>query len=121
MHKLKPIYRQIHDVICFLNESRVIDCDNQENGFILDEDINPNHYTRQSVLELMHQVKFIPEDRVRPISIDQWFWKEYGIEKNIEWISVAWQFRVILERLLESIPYDQKYDNTHLGFADFFE
>lgn len=119
MRKLKRTYQNLQNVVDFLiAQADVSAYNNSEDGFILDEEVNPNHFTRDTVLALMHQVSFVPAGKKREISIDKWFEKAYRISDRIEWLSEAWQFKIVLERLLREVPDEVKY-GPRLGFTDY--
>lgn len=95
-----------------------------------DEELNPNHYSRETILELMHQVTgFVPnyyDDEgnrkyTRTRNIDSWFWQAFHVSHQIEWLTDAWQCQIVIRRLLDETPEDVKFlPDRRLGFESLF-
>ena len=131
MHKrkLKPEYQSLQDFVDWyitLNE------EGHDARFGLeDEELNPNHYSRETILELMHQVNgFVPKGYddegnrtyTRTKNIDSWFWQAFHVSHQIEWLTDAWQCQIVIRRLLDETPEDVKFQPDYrLGFDILFE
>ena len=104
MRKLNSIYKQLNDFKKWCAENNCFD----------DEQI------RIHILELMHQVKGYRNQT--PHDINTWFSNRWGIRDNIEWLQEPWQFRIVLDELLNTTPDEVKFlPNIHLGFSYLFE
>lgn len=98
---------------------------------IEDEELNPKHYSRESVLALMRQVTgFVPKgydekgnrQYVKTKDIDSWFWQAYHVTKSIEWLNDTWQCQTVIRKLLNDTPEDVKFlPDRHLGFESLFD
>ena len=126
--KLKQEYQNLQD---YVNWYATLCAQNAAPRFgIEDEELNPNHYTRESVLALMRQVTgFIPKgydengkrQYTKTKDINSWFWQAYHITKNIEWLADAWQCQIVIRKLLDETPEDEKFEpEKRLGFESLF-
>ena len=125
--KLRQEYQSLQD---FVNWYSTLVAQDITPRFQLGEDLNPNHYSLQSVLALMHQVTgFIPKgvdengkrQYIKTRDIDSWFWQSYHITKHIEWLSDVWACQTVIRKLLNETPEDVKFEpERRLGFESLF-
>jgi len=125
--KLRQEYQNLED---FVNWYSALSSQGVSPIFSLDEELNPNHYSRESVLALMHQVTgFVPKGYdddgnrkyTRTRNIDSWFWQAYHVAQHIEWLTDAWQCQTVIRKLLNETPEDVKFlPDRRLGFESLF-